>query len=159
MHQIYEHFLTLMTWWFHNRDLFQNEVMPLLHGSLQLFVSKLKPQMFFQCGTKPQIIISLYNIAWNQHYFWVPTETLQTFFNPKWIPIFFFKDPSSPPSSYDIDLSQPSIVKVSPSHNPYYSNFKLFYCTIMFYTAKLSLTHHMAIPSNWPFPLIRSNLY
>ncbi len=23
--------------------------------------------------------------------------------------------------------------------------FKLFYCTIMFYTAKLSLTHHMAI--------------
>ncbi len=36
MHQIHELFLTLMTWWFQHTGLFQNEVMPLLHGTLQL---------------------------------------------------------------------------------------------------------------------------
>ncbi len=36
MHLTYEHFNTLMTWWFPHRYLFQNEVMPLLHGTLQL---------------------------------------------------------------------------------------------------------------------------
>ncbi len=34
MHYIYELCLTLMTWWFQHTDLFQNEVMPLLHGTL-----------------------------------------------------------------------------------------------------------------------------
>ncbi len=32
MHQIHELLLTLMTWWFQPTDLFQNELMPLLHG-------------------------------------------------------------------------------------------------------------------------------
>ncbi len=35
MHYIYELFLTLMIWWFQHTDLFQNEVMPLLHGTRQ----------------------------------------------------------------------------------------------------------------------------
>ncbi len=37
MYHIRELFLTLMTRWFQYTDLFQNEVMPLLHGTLQLY--------------------------------------------------------------------------------------------------------------------------
>ncbi len=48
---------------------------------------------------------------------------------------------------------------IASSYYVFKFKFKLFYCTIMFYTAKLSLTHHMAIPRNWPFPLIKSNLH
>ncbi len=40
MHHIHELVLTLMTLWFQHRDLFQNEVMPLLHGTLQLWKKK-----------------------------------------------------------------------------------------------------------------------
>ncbi len=36
MHHIYELCRTLMTWWCHHTDWFQNEIMPLLHGTLQL---------------------------------------------------------------------------------------------------------------------------
>ncbi len=36
MYQMHALSLTLMTWWFKFTDLFQNEVMPLLHGTLQL---------------------------------------------------------------------------------------------------------------------------
>ncbi len=35
MHHIQEPFLTFITWWFQHTDLFQNEVIPLLHGTLQ----------------------------------------------------------------------------------------------------------------------------
>ncbi len=42
MHHIQELFLTLMTWWFQHTELFQNEVMPLLHGTLQLIKSYIK---------------------------------------------------------------------------------------------------------------------
>ncbi len=38
IHYIHERVLTLMTWWFQHADLFQNEVMPLLHGTLQLLL-------------------------------------------------------------------------------------------------------------------------
>ncbi len=37
MHLIYEHCHTLMTWWFPHTYLIQNEIMPLLHGTLQLY--------------------------------------------------------------------------------------------------------------------------
>ncbi len=36
-HHIHELVLTFMTWWFQHTDLFQNEVMPLLHGTLQFW--------------------------------------------------------------------------------------------------------------------------
>ncbi len=36
MHHIHELFLTLITLWFEHTDCFQNEVMPLFHGTLQL---------------------------------------------------------------------------------------------------------------------------
>ncbi len=39
LHHIHELFPPLMTWWFQHTDLFQNEVQPLLYGTLQLYVT------------------------------------------------------------------------------------------------------------------------
>ncbi len=40
MPHIHELFLTLITLWFEHTDCFQNEVMPLFHGTLQLYTNQ-----------------------------------------------------------------------------------------------------------------------
>ncbi len=39
MHQFHERFLSLMSSWFKKANIFQNEVMPLLHGLLELLLA------------------------------------------------------------------------------------------------------------------------
>ncbi len=62
MHHIYELYLILMTWWFHHTDLFQNEVMPLLHGTRQLYVymTLLYRYSLVQMGNYYYLIIEVY---------------------------------------------------------------------------------------------------
>ncbi len=56
MHYICELCLTLMTWSFQHTDLFQNEVMPLLHGTHQLFYHKTAPTNRYKTHTMPSDI-------------------------------------------------------------------------------------------------------
>ncbi len=68
MHHIHELFLTLITWWFQHTDLFQNEVMPLLHRTLQLLFTK----FLFIRG------VAIHGFSW---YLWIWPQILATWRN------------------------------------------------------------------------------